>query len=459
MPGPAGRRRALRRGPDPRRPVALVRLNPAEREQVTAAAARAQLSVAAFLAKAGLAAAGGLEAPGGPISGLAAQVYQLRSHLGRVHATLNWLKTNAAVGRPVSAAQLDAAVAVTRRLMDRVGETEQRLSRRNPVIGRVFRGAAVHGLLRYLFAAGSSAGRGNVHVDPRLIAAWDGSPAAHAPAPGNGGTARVGPLAAVLTAPLAGCAGAPDKYVYHLMLRNHHGDRDLSDAEWARLAAEAMAAVGIAPADDPGGCRWVAVRHDDNHIHVVATLAREDGATVNLWRDFVRLRAFCRQAEQRLGLTATAGADQTAAPRAGVREQVTAERTGRAEPARDTLRRVVAAAAAGSATPAEFRRVPDRPGGRGAVPPRRRRRAAHRRRQLRAGWAPHRRRRPDLVRRGAAGPGPVLAEAAGPVAAAGRRRTHRRMGRRGAAGRDAPGPAVGRPTATPPGRRPSGSPS
>ena len=232
-------------------------------------------------------------------------------------------------------------------------------------------------------------------------------------------------MAATLKAPLAGCPGAPDKYVYHLMLRNHDTDRILTDAEWAEVAARAMARVGIAPQDEAGGCRWVAVRHDDNHIHVAATLAREDGGTPNLWRDFVKLRAFCRETEQRLGLTGTAPADTTATPRAGVREQVTAERGGRAEPVRDTLRRTVGAAAAGSATPAEFRaflaargvqvryRPADDDAGRivGASYGRDGHRTA-------AG-------RQIFVRRGATGPGPVLAEAGGPVAAAGRRRTER----------------------------------
>jgi len=218
------------------------------------------------------------------------------------------------------------------------------------VIGRVFRGADAYGLVKYLFEEG----RRNEHVNPRLVGSWDGFPAAHEPAVGAHGKARVATLAATLKAPLAGCPGAPDKYVYHLMLRNHDTDRVLTDAEWAEVAARAMARVGIAPQGEPGGCRWVAVRHDDNHIHVAATLAREDGGTPNLWRDFVKLREFCRETEQRLGLTGTAPADKTATPRAGVREQVTAERGGRAEPVRDSLRRTVGAAAAGSAGYEEF---------------------------------------------------------------------------------------------------------
>ena len=97
---------------------------------MAAAAARAGLSVPGFLAKAGSAVATGSAAPGQPVTELAREVAQLRGQLGRVGATLNWLKTQAAVGRPVTAAQLEAALGSTRRLLDRVGEAERALSRR-----------------------------------------------------------------------------------------------------------------------------------------------------------------------------------------------------------------------------------------------------------------------------------------------------------------------------------------
>ena len=123
-------RRSWRRG-DGRRPrLAQVRLSEAEYAPMAAAAARAGLSVPGFLAKAGSAVATGSEAPGQPVTELAREVAQLRGQLGRVGATLNWLKTQAAVGRPVTAAQLDAALGSTRRLLDRVGEAERALSRR-----------------------------------------------------------------------------------------------------------------------------------------------------------------------------------------------------------------------------------------------------------------------------------------------------------------------------------------
>lgn len=76
-----------------------------------------------------------------------------------------------------------------------------------------------------------------------------------------------------------------------------------------------MDRTGLASAGDDLGARWVAVRHADDHVHIVATLARQDGRRPKLWNDFYRIREACLEAEQRFGLTGTAPADRTAARR------------------------------------------------------------------------------------------------------------------------------------------------
>ena len=63
-------------------------------------------------------------------------------------------------------------------------------------------------------------------------------------------------------------------------------DRMLSVAEWAQVAARIMHRAGLAPEGDGLGVRWVAVRHAADHIHLVATLARQDGTRP---RDLERL--------------------------------------------------------------------------------------------------------------------------------------------------------------------------
>src|SRR5262249_10263677 len=89
-------------------------------------------------------------------------------------------------------------------------------------------------------------------------------------------------------------------------------------------------------------------------IHIVATLARQDGYRPKIWNDFYRVRDACRDAEQRFGLQATAPADRTAARRATRAETEQAARRGWTEPARVTLRREVCAAAAAASTEQEF---------------------------------------------------------------------------------------------------------
>ena len=110
-------------------------------------------------------------------------------------------------------------------------------------------------------------------------------------------------LAGLLAQPLAALAGPGyDKPVWHCSVRAAPEDRVLSDAEWAQVAAGIMHRTGLAPAGDDLGVRWVAVRHAADHIHIVATLARQDGGRPRIWNDFYRVREACQEAERRFGL-------------------------------------------------------------------------------------------------------------------------------------------------------------
>ncbi len=178
-------------------------------------------------------------------------------------------------------------------------------------------GRDVGGLLRYLYGPGKS----NEHENPHLIGSWDGSagdlePPIHTRADGRS-IVSVSALAGSLTDPVVGNPKLTmsDPHVYHLTLSTGPADRRLTDQEWADVAANAMDRVGIAPAGDPVGCRWVAVRHGlskdgNDHIHVVATLARQDGTLPRIRGDYVALREGAREWEQRLGLTLTAAAGE-----------------------------------------------------------------------------------------------------------------------------------------------------
>ena len=222
------------------------------------------------------------------------------------------------------------------------------------MIGRVYRGSKVSGLVRYLYGPG----RHNEHVDQRLVACWSGADpqalAAVEPELLASGERDYRGLIAELEAPVAYAERMDANPVWHCPLRTAPGDRVLTDAEWADVAADLMHRTGIAPRGDEGACRWIAVRHDDVSIHVVAVLARQDGARAHVFRDYPQVRTTCLAAEQQYGLAVTAPADKTAATHTTRAEVERAARSGHALPARDWLREQVQHAAAGAREPREF---------------------------------------------------------------------------------------------------------
>jgi len=152
------------------------------------------------------------------------------------------------------------------------------------VIGRVYRGGRVTGLVRYLYGPGRT-GSSVQHADPHLVGSWLGAGpatlAALEPVLIQGGRSAgrldVEHLVRALEMPL-GFADRPVRDpVWHCTLRNADGDRALSDAEWGQVAADVLHRTGLAAAGQDGGCPWIAVRHDEVSIHLVAMLAREDG--------------------------------------------------------------------------------------------------------------------------------------------------------------------------------------
>ena len=214
------------------------------------------------------------------------------------------------------------------------------------------RGTRVGGLLRYLFGPGKR----EEHVNPRLVAAWDGAGALSSlePPVGVEGRRDVRDLIDKLEQPLRAARRAPTQTVWHCSLRNHRTDRVLTDEQWAHIAAEVMAGVGLAPHGDTGAVRWVAVRHDDEGIHLVATLVRQDGRTAWAWRDKLNSRKVADELEQRYGLRRTGPADKTSVRQPEPAETSKARRLGRVLTTRDELRRRVRSAVAASLSEREF---------------------------------------------------------------------------------------------------------
>lgn len=187
--------------------------------------------------------------------------------------------------------------------------------------------SSMRSLLNYLYGPG----RHQEHHDPHLVASWDGlvaDPAATAsPEEFAAGLARLSEELSRLVLIHAGLG----QHVWHCAVRTAPADRVLTDREWNQTARELVDAAGIAPKGDPAGCRWIAVRHADDHIHLVATLRRMDGKIPHLGNDYLRLRQACRRLEEHYGLTVTPPVDWTASRQPKRSEIGKAQRLGRAQ--------------------------------------------------------------------------------------------------------------------------------
>ncbi|MFD5258753.1 relaxase/mobilization nuclease domain-containing protein [Streptomyces bobili] len=210
-------------------------------------------------------------------------------------------------------------------------------------------GSRTYGLLNYLYGPG----RREEHTDPHLVAAWMPE---LVPDPGRDPSATLKQLTDRLDLPVLALPKdrRPARHVWHCPVRTAPGDRHLTDAEWAEVARRIVHATGIAEYGDDKACRWIAVRHADDHIHLVATLKREDGRSPRRHEDGIRAQAECRKIEKEFGLQILNGGDRTAAQRPTSAERSKAERTGRTETPRETLRESVRHALAGAANEEEF---------------------------------------------------------------------------------------------------------
>ncbi|OII62893.1 MULTISPECIES: relaxase/mobilization nuclease domain-containing protein [unclassified Streptomyces] len=210
------------------------------------------------------------------------------------------------------------------------------------------RGQRTIGLLYYLYGPGKF----EEHSDPHLVASWDHN----APDPGRDATATLQQLQQLLDQPVENIDQnqRPKKHVWHLSVRNGAEDRILTDEEWGDIARRMVAAAGIDDPETGAGCRWAAVRHADDHIHIVATLVREDGYKPDLDNDAARVQAQARSLEVELGLRRLNKGDGTAAKRPTSAERHKAARQGRERTAREELRETVRRAVAGATSEKEF---------------------------------------------------------------------------------------------------------
>ncbi|MFF1914496.1 relaxase/mobilization nuclease domain-containing protein [Streptomyces sp. NPDC058239] len=202
-------------------------------------------------------------------------------------------------------------------------------------------GSNTRGLLAYLYGPG----RHDEHLDPHLVA---GFAMLGMPDPGRDENATLTELGHYLDEPVRlrnSEFGKPvTDHVWHCPVRAAPEDRYLSDAEWGEIAQRIVQAAGIAPADDDLACRWIAVRHADDHIHILATTIREDGRRPKLHDSGIRIGDECRQIEQDYGLRRLKKGDRTAARRPTQAEMHKADRLGWEQTSREWLQDRIRAA-------------------------------------------------------------------------------------------------------------------
>ncbi|GAA2789876.1 relaxase/mobilization nuclease domain-containing protein [Kitasatospora sp. CM 4170] len=186
-------------------------------------------------------------------------------------------------------------------------------------------GSNTRGLLAYLYGPG----RHDEHADPHIVA---GFAMLAMPDPGRDEQATLTQLARYLDEPVrlrnSEVGTKLTGHVWHCPVRAAPEDRHLSDTEWADIARRIVQAAGIAPDGDDLACRWIAVRHADDHVHILATTVREDGRRPKLHGSGRRLATACRQIEKDYGLRQLKPGDGTAAKRPTQAEMHKAKRLG-----------------------------------------------------------------------------------------------------------------------------------
>ncbi|MBK3573870.1 relaxase/mobilization nuclease domain-containing protein [Streptomyces sp. MBT65] len=204
-------------------------------------------------------------------------------------------------------------------------------------------GNHTYGVLAYLF----DKGRANEHTDQHIVASWDDFVPDPGPWDTPGHKQRLGQLTQALDLRVKQAGDkAPEGHVWHCSIRAAPQDHILTDAEWATIARRVLHATGIAPDSDPDGCRWVAVRHAEDHIHIVATKVRGDLRPPRNWNDYHRAMNELRAVEEDFGLTQVPHGPEAAAGTSAVKrstraEEEKAKRQGHDKTARERLRHAV----------------------------------------------------------------------------------------------------------------------
>ena len=157
-------------------------------------------------------------------------------------------------------------------------------------------------------------------------------------------------------------------HVWHCSLSLSPEEAALGDEVWGRIASDFMDEMGFTGSDGKAPCRWVAIHHGSaknggDHIHIAATIVREDGTKWSPWYDQRRAQKACNTLEHRYGLLVVESREHGRGSRCdSAAAQNAAKRAGASRTDRAVLEERLRAAATAADSEADFVRLARRLG-------------------------------------------------------------------------------------------------
>ena len=150
-----------------------------------------------------------------------------------------------------------------------------------------------------------------------------------------------------------------DEHVWHASLSLADGE-SFTDEQWGEVVQGFADEMGFTQTSGKAPARWVAIHHGagkggHDHVHIAASMVREDGTRWSSYRDFPRAQQACRELERKHGLVQVLGREYgTATLGASPAELSHQLRNGLPVVAREEVAQRVRAAAVAAATEAEW---------------------------------------------------------------------------------------------------------
>ena len=157
-------------------------------------------------------------------------------------------------------------------------------------------------------------------------------------------------------------------HVWHCSLSLSPEEAALGDEVWGRIASDFMDEMGFTGSDGKAPCRWVAIHHGSaknggDHIHIAATIVREDGTKWSPWYDQRKAQRTCNTLEHRYGLLVVESREHARGSRCdSAAAQNAAKRAGASRTDRAVLEERLRAAATAADSEADFVRLARRLG-------------------------------------------------------------------------------------------------